>query len=70
MLLAWLELTFTRSGSRVLLLTALLPAWMGVVLVVNGVGRLLDAVDRTGAFYGKVMLLATKPHGDRSSFTP
>lgn len=68
MLLAWLELTFTRSGSRVLLLTALLPAWMGVALVVNGVGR--DAVDRTGAFYGNVMLLATKPHGDRSSFTP
>lgn len=66
MLLAWLELTFTRSGTRVLLLTALLPAWMGVALLVNGVGRLLDAVDRTGAFYGNVMLLATKPHDDRT----
>jgi SAM-dependent methyltransferase len=69
MLLAWLELTFTRSGYRVLLLTALLPVWMGVALLVNGVGRLLDAVDRTGAFYGNVMLLATKPHDDPSPLT-
>jgi SAM-dependent methyltransferase len=49
-------------GRRGLLLTApLLPLWSLLCLVVNGAGAALDRVDRTGMYYGNLLVVARRP---------
>jgi SAM-dependent methyltransferase len=63
LLLNWLELTLTRSGARILALLAFLPAWIALSALVNLAGALFDRLDRTGQFYGNVLVVATRRNG-------
>lgn len=42
------------------LLKAVLPLWIMFSVLVNGLGWLLDKIDKTQAFYGNVLIVATK----------
>lgn len=63
MLLAWIELSFTASGARTAVLLVSLPMWIALSALVNAAGWLLDRVDRTGAFYGNVLITARRSAG-------
>jgi SAM-dependent methyltransferase len=58
LLLNWIELSMTSSGRRSMVLFAAFPLWIMTCAIVNVAGRALDRVDRTGAFYGNVMVVA------------
>lgn len=61
MLLAWIERTMTRRGSGTAILIALLPLWVSVSAGINFIGWLLDRLDRTNAYYGNILVIATAP---------
>lgn len=59
--LSWVELTFNRTFPTRILKALLLPLWIVLSFVVNMIGAAVDWVDRTGAFYGNVLVHARKP---------
>lgn len=59
--LNWVQVVLTSSPILRMALVALLPFWLGLSVTVNVAGLVLDHVDRTGLFYGHVLLIATKP---------
>jgi SAM-dependent methyltransferase len=61
MFLNWVELSLDAPYLRLLLFTLLLPAWIALSALVNALGWALDGVDRTGAAYGNVLAMASKP---------
>ncbi len=64
--LNWIEHAIGRSRWLQLIRAPLLPLWILGCGAVNLVARAIDALDRTGAFYGNVMVLARKSApGDR-----
>ena len=58
--LNWVESAAARHRGLRLAKTLLLPAWIPVCALVNLAGALLDALDRTDAYYGNVLLQARK----------
>ncbi len=60
LLLNWLEVTFTASAARILVLTLALPAWVACAAAVNALGWAIDRVDRSTLFYGNVLVVAAK----------
>jgi SAM-dependent methyltransferase len=63
--LAWLHTAWGRRPVLRMLKLPLLPAWLATTFVLNGLGLLLNALDRTGAFYTNVMVVARKrPSGE------
>lgn len=61
--LNWLEHLVGRSPALQVLRALLLPVWLLYCLAVNAAARAIDALDRSGAFYLNVMVLARKPSG-------
>lgn len=59
--LNWVELTMSRTRPLLAIFMALLPLWIALSAAVNTAGWLLDRIDRTNAFYGNVMVRASKP---------
>lgn len=62
--LNWIDHAVGRSPALQLLRALALPVWIAGCTVVNGLARVVDAMDRTGAFYLNVMIVARSP--DRS----
>ncbi len=58
--LNWIEVQMGRYKPTRLVKGALLPIWVVLCGVVNGLGWLMDKVDRTGAFYSNVLIIAEK----------
>jgi SAM-dependent methyltransferase len=58
MFLNWVELSMTRTGITMAVLTLLFPAWLALCAAVNCLGLALDRLDRTNAFYGNVLVVA------------
>lgn len=58
--LNWIEHEVGRSPSLQLLRALLLPLWILYCVVVNVAARAIDALDRTGAFYLNVLVIAAK----------
>jgi SAM-dependent methyltransferase len=58
--LNWLEASTNANRTTRVLKGGLLPLWIAACAVVNVVGSAFDYVDRTGAFYSNVLLLARK----------
>jgi SAM-dependent methyltransferase len=61
LLLNWIDGSANQYRPLRVLKGLLLPIWIPACAVVNLLGRLLDAADRTGAFYNNVLLVARKP---------
>jgi SAM-dependent methyltransferase len=59
-LLAWVEVVRVHSRAGALLTLPLMPIWLAFCAAVNAVGSLLDRLDRTGAFYANVLVLAER----------
>jgi len=59
--LNWIEHAIGRSRVLQLVRAPLLPVWILYCLLVNLVCRAVDLLDRTGAFYSNVMVVARKP---------
>jgi SAM-dependent methyltransferase len=60
-ILNWIDMSLNRTYLGKAALALLLPVWIVFSLLVNIAGRLLDLVDRTGAFYANVLVVARKP---------
>jgi len=60
LLLAWLNGVWERRAPLRVMKLPLLPAWLAAALAVNILGLMLDTLDRTGAFYSNVMVVARK----------
>lgn len=52
-----------RGGMGMIAIAPLLPLWLVFCLVVNAAGSLLDRVDRTGLYYGDVLVHCRKAAG-------
>jgi SAM-dependent methyltransferase len=65
-LLGWTWDAMPRRGLGALALAPLLPFWLVLCLGVNIVGWALDRVDRTGLYYGNVIVHARKRRNDHS----
>jgi SAM-dependent methyltransferase len=63
LLLNWVELTLTRSAAGSVALLLFMPLWIAFTALVNATGQLLDRVDRTGLFYGNLLVVATRRNG-------
>jgi SAM-dependent methyltransferase len=61
LLLRFIRTSMLRTKAARLVWGALLPAWLALTATVNVAGWALDRLDRTGAFYHNVLLLARKP---------
>lgn len=64
MLLNWWEIASTQSRILFLIKVVTLPIFLLVSLLVNILGAALDTLDRTGCFYGDVLLVGHKAPGD------
>lgn len=60
LMLNWVHTVMTSSGAATLVLTATLPIFIAFCAAVNGVGELLDRLDRTDLFYGNVLVVARR----------
>ncbi|HEX6560375.1 MAG TPA: class I SAM-dependent methyltransferase [Longimicrobiales bacterium] len=60
LLLNWAEASLNASRGTRLIKGVLLPFWVVSCALVNMVGWAFDKVDRTGAFYSNVLLMARK----------
>jgi SAM-dependent methyltransferase len=58
--LNWIEVQMGLYKPTRLVKGALLPIWVALCGVVNGLGWLMDKVDRTEAFYSNVLIIAEK----------
>jgi SAM-dependent methyltransferase len=58
--LNWVEVVTSRYKALRFVRGILLPLWMMVCFVVNGIGCLVDKIDHTQAFYNNVLLVARK----------
>lgn len=58
--LNWADASLDRSRATRLLKVGMLPVWIAVCALVNAGGWAVDHVDRTHAFYGNVLLTATR----------
>jgi SAM-dependent methyltransferase len=58
--LNWVDVSLGRRRSTRGLKVLLLPGWLVACGLVNGLARLLDRIDGTGAFYSLVLLVARK----------
>jgi SAM-dependent methyltransferase len=58
--LNWVDRSLGQHRALRALRLPLLPFWIAMSLAVNLVGRSWDAVDRTGAFYGNLLVKAKK----------
>jgi len=63
LLLNWLDATMNQWKVTRISKGFLLPVWVLFSAMVNLIGWLLDKADRTRAFYGNVLVLATKRCG-------
>ena len=61
--LGWTYDALPRGGIRALAIAPLLPLWLLLCLVTNVLGLLVDRVDRTGLYYGNVLVHARRPAG-------
>jgi SAM-dependent methyltransferase len=61
LLLNWLEVSLNLTFVGRVLKALLLPVWIVSCLVINVVGRLVDVIDRTAAYYGNVLVVLRKP---------
>ncbi len=59
--LNWTFDALPRGRRAMLVVAALLPLWALLCLLVNGAGALLDRIDRTGLYYGNVLVHARRP---------
>jgi hypothetical protein len=59
--LNWFEAITSQCKALRFLKGILLPFWMVLCFTVNGLGWLVDKVDRTQAFYSNVLVVARKP---------
>jgi SAM-dependent methyltransferase len=66
LVLNWMQLELSLTGPRILVALALLPVWIALTTVVNAAGALFDWIDRTGLFYGNVLVMATRREDDPS----
>lgn len=62
-LLGWTYDAMPKGAAGRLAVAALLPVWLGFCLVVNLVGAALDRIDRTGLYYGNVLIHVRRPTG-------
>lgn len=60
-LLAWTHDAMPRRGPAAAALAPLLPLWLLLCLGVNALGSVIDRLDRTGLYYGNVLVHARKP---------
>lgn len=58
--LGWTFDSFPR-GRAMIAVAPLLPLWVLLCLAVNVVGALFDRLDRTGLYYGNVLVHARRP---------
>lgn len=58
--LNWVEAEMNRSKATRILKGCLLPPWVVFCAFVNGLGWLMDKLDRTQAFYSNVLLVSKK----------
>jgi SAM-dependent methyltransferase len=61
--LNWTFDALPRGRRAMLAVAPLLPLWALMCLLVNGAGALLDRMDRTGLYYGNVLVHARRPTG-------
>ncbi len=59
--LGWTFDAMPRGGRAMIAWAPLLPLWALFCLAVNGLGWAMDRVDRTGLYYGNVLVHARKP---------
>ena len=55
--LNWVDVRSSQTRTGRLLKGLLLPAWILLAAVVNTIGMLLDKLDKTGNFYGNVLMV-------------
>lgn len=58
--LNWLDMSATRTRAGRIARLLFLPAWLPACLVVNVLAFAVDALDRTGAFAGHILILARR----------
>jgi hypothetical protein len=63
LLLGWTYDTLPKSAGGRMLMVPLLPIWMSLCLIVNLAGLALDRLDRTGLYYGNILVHARRPAG-------
>ncbi len=61
LLLNWMDQTTGRRPMLQVVRALGLPVWIACCAVVNALARIFDALDRTGAFYLNVMVVAKSP---------
>lgn len=59
--LGWTFDALPRRGLGMVALAPVLPLWVLLCLVVNGAGVFVDRFDRTGLYYGNVLVHARRP---------
>jgi hypothetical protein len=59
--LGWTYDALPRSSRSLVLLSPLLPLWLLLCLIANVLGWIGDGLDRTGLYYGNVLVHARKP---------
>ena len=59
--LGWTFDALPRSPGGLIAVSPLLPVWMLFCLAANALGWFLDTLDKTGLYYGNVLLHARKP---------
>jgi len=67
--LNWIEHAIGRSRALQLLRAPLLPVWILYCGLVNLACRGIDLLDRTGAFYSNVMVVARKSEGGQGALS-
>jgi SAM-dependent methyltransferase len=60
MLLSWIHTGWNRRSPARMLKIPLLPLWLFVTTLANGLAIILDSFDKTSSFYSNVMVLARK----------
>lgn len=61
--LNWIDTSLDRSPATRLAKAGMLPMWILFCALVNAAGWAADRVDKTNAFYGNVLLVATRQDG-------
>jgi SAM-dependent methyltransferase len=59
--LGWTFDLLPRGSRAMIAVSPLLPLWLVLCFVINGFGALLDRLDRTGLYYGNVLVHARRP---------
>ncbi|BDU70061.1 hypothetical protein GETHOR_21620 [Geothrix oryzae] len=65
LLLAWLRTMWDRRSPTRMLKIPLLPLWLIVTALLNGMAVAIDFLDRTASFYSNVILVARKRASDQ-----